>query len=91
MKKKQILLLLSSSLLFFGCTPKTITVFEDKPICYELEKSEKLEKIRIRIYKADKALFDAKNESIDKTIAFYEKQIDDFNEFCKTQTRNANE
>ena len=87
MKKKQILLLLSSSLLFFGCTPKTITVFEERAVCYELEKSEKLEKVKIRIYKDDKALFDAKNESIDKTLSFYEKQIDDFNEFCKTQTK----
>lgn len=85
MKKKMILLLLSSSLLFFGCTPKIETVFKDKVTCYDLEKMDKLEEVKIRIKKDDKALYDARKNEIDKNLTFYENQVDRFNTWCKSE------
>lgn len=97
MKMKMILLLLSSSLLFLGCTPKTITVFEDKPVCYELEKSkikelscvinkeQKNDSVKIRVTKEDSGVFLSRCEEAKSVIIFYEKQIDKFNEFCRKQ------
>lgn len=101
MKMKMILLLLSSSLLFLGCTSKT-TVFEDKPICYELEKSkiktlscvinkEQNDSVKIRVTKSDGGVFLSRCEEAKSVITFYEKQIDDFNEFCRTQAKDINE
>lgn len=101
MKMKMILLLLSSSLLFLGCTSKT-TVFEDKPVCYELEKSkiktlscvinkEQNDSVKIRVTKSDGGVFLSRCEETKSAIDFYEKQIDDFNEFCRTQAKDINE
>ena len=95
-KMKMILLLLSSSLLFLGCTSKTITVFEDKPVCYELEKSkiktlscvinkEQNDSVKIRVTREDSGVFLSRCEEARSVITFYEKQIDDFNEFCRKQ------
>lgn len=99
-KMKMILLLLSSSLLFLGCTPKTSTVFEDKPVCYELEKSKiktlscvinkeqnDSVSVKIRVTREDSGVFLSRCEEARSVITFYEKQIDKFNEFCKTQTK----
>lgn len=97
-RMKMILLLLSSSLLFLGCTPKTITVFEDKPVCYELEKStikelscvinkEQNDSVKIRVTTADSGVFLSRCEEAKTVITFYEKQIDKFNEFCRKQEK----
>ncbi len=83
MKKKMILLLLSSSLLFFGCASKTEIVLKDKVTCYDLQKIDKLEKVKIRIKKEDKPLYDARTNEIDKNLFFYENQVDRFNAWCK--------
>lgn len=81
--KKLILLLLSFSFIFVGCSSKTQIVFKDKPVCVEQQKIDRLEPIKVRVYKDDVEVIRAYKESIDSSISFYENQVERNNTFCK--------
>jgi PBP1b-binding outer membrane lipoprotein LpoB len=82
--KKAILLSLLFSLVFCGCSQKEAPiVFQDKLVCTEQQKLEKIEPVQIRIYNDDVEVAKAYKTAIDSNIEFYEKQIDRNNILCK--------
>lgn len=85
MKKIQILLLLSFSLiLFIGCSTKEPPViFENKMVCFDMQKVEQSEKVDIRVHKDDLDLFVARSNELQGNINFYESQIDRYSSECK--------
>lgn len=87
--KKLILLLLSFSFIFVGCSSKTQIVWEDKPVCIEQQKIDRLEPIKVRVYKDDVEVVRAYKESIDSSISFYENQVERNNTFCKEVTNES--
>lgn len=82
--KKAILLSLLFSFIFIGCSSKEQQiVFQDKPVCIEQLKVERVQPTQMRIYKDDIDVAVAYKTAIDSNIDFYEKQVDRNNEFCK--------
>lgn len=82
--KKAILLSLLFSFTFIGCSQKEPKIiFQDKLVCIEQQKIERLEPTQIRVHKDDVDVAVAYKTAIDSNIEFYEKQVDRNNEFCK--------
>ena len=82
--KKAILLSLLFSFIFVGCTQKEQQiVFQDKPVCLDQQKVERVQPVQMRVYKDDVDVAVAYKTAIDSNIEFYEKQVDRNNEFCK--------
>ena len=80
--KKAILLLLLFSFIFVGCAEKQI-VFQDKIVCVEQQKVERVQPTQMRVYKDDVDVAVSYKAAIDSNIEFYEKQVDRNNKFCK--------
>lgn len=83
MMKIQVLLLLTFSFIFTGCTTKEQIVFKDRLVCYEFQKVEQSEKVAIRVHKDDLGLFTARAGEYEENIKFYETQIDNYILDCK--------
>lgn len=82
--KKAILLSLLFSFIFVGCSSKEQQiVFQDKPVCIEQQKIERVQATQMRIHKDDIDVAVAYKTAIDSNINFYEKQVDRNNEFCR--------
>lgn len=81
--KKAILLSLLFSFAFWGCSAEKQIVFQDKPVCIEQQKVERVQPTQMRVYKDDVDVAVAYKSAIDSNIEFYEKQVDRNNEFCK--------
>ncbi len=82
--KKAILLSLLFSFIFIGCSQKeSKIIFQDKLVCIEQQKIERLGPTQIRVHKDDVDVAVAYKTAIDSNIEFYEKQVDRNNEFCK--------
>jgi uncharacterized protein YcfL len=87
--KNLILLSLLFSFIFAGCTPKTQIVFNDKLVCNEQTKLEKIEDTKIRVHPLDLAVSKTYSTTVRGYISFYEKQVDDNNKLCK-ELKNGN-
>lgn len=82
--KKAILLSLLFSFIFVGCSSKEQQiVFQDKPVCIEQQKVQRVQPTQMRIHKDDIDVAVAYKTAIDSNINFYEKQVDRNNEFCR--------
>ena len=82
--KKAILLSLLFSFFFAGCSQKEPKIiFQDKLVCVEQQKIERLGPTQMRVHKNDFDVAVAYKTAIDSNIEFYEKQVDRNNEFCK--------
>ena len=82
--KKAILLSLLFSFIFIGCSQKEPKIiFQDKLVCVEQQKIERLGPTQMRVHKNDFDVAVAYKTAIDSNIEFYEKQVDRNNEFCK--------
>ncbi len=81
--KKAILVSLLFSFAFVGCSQKEQIVFKDKWVCNEQEKLDKKEPVQIRVHNDDLIVAKEYKEDIDKSLQFYEKQVDRNNTFCK--------
>lgn len=87
--KKVILLSLLFSFIFMGCSSKENTkiVFEDRYLCIEQKKIERVEPTQIRIHNDDVNVAVAYKTAIDSSLDFYENQVDRNNKFCKEITK----
>lgn len=82
--KKAILLSLLFSFIFSGCSQKEPPiVFQDKLVCTEQQKIERIEPIQIRVHKDDVDVAVAYKTAIDSNISFYENQVDRNNKLCE--------
>lgn len=82
--KKAILLSLLFSFVFIGCSQKEAPViFQDKLVCTEQQKLERIEPIQIRVHNDDVNVAAAYKTAIDSNIEFYEKQVDRNNKLCE--------
>lgn len=82
--KKAILLSLLFSFIFIGCSQKEPKIiFQNKLVCIEQQKIERLDPTQIRVHKDDIDVAVAYKTAIDSNISFYEKQVDRNNTFCK--------
>lgn len=82
--KKAILLSLLFSLVFCGCSQKEAPViFQDKLVCTELQKLERIEPVQIRVHKDDVDVAVSYKTAIDSNISFYENQVDRNNKLCE--------
>lgn len=84
MKKIQILLLLSFSLLFTACgqrEPQKV-LFKDRFICFDFIKADETQEVEIRVHDEDLTVFAARNDELKKNIKYYESQIDRHNSYC---------
>ena len=81
--KKAILLSLLFSFAFIGCSQKEQIVFQDKIVCVEQQKVERVQPTQMRVHKDDVDVAVAYKTAIDSNIEFYEKQVDRNNTFCK--------
>lgn len=88
--KKMILLLLSFSFIFTGCTSKPQIVFKPKYLCTEQQTLHRQEPVGIRIHKEDKNVALAYKSSIDSSFEFYENQVSRNNKFCKEIVNGKN-
>ncbi len=69
------------SFLFSGCTQKV--VIQKELLCYELQDIPISEDVKIRVYKDDLDLFEARNEELKSAISFYKMQNEKYNLECK--------
>lgn len=83
--KKAILLSLLFSFTFGGCSQKQQIIFQDKLVCIEQQKIERIEPTQIRVYNDDLEVAKAYKTSIDSSLQFYENQVDRNNKFCNKQ------
>lgn len=60
------------SFLFSGCTQKV--VIQKELLCYELQDMSISEDVKIRVYKDDIELFNARNDELKSVIEFYKNQ-----------------
>lgn len=81
MKLKIMMILLL--LIFSGCSQKEF-VIKTKVVCIEQEKIDKIKDIKLRIHKDDLEKFNKKNKLVKDKVEFYETQIDNTNNICKT-------
>ena len=82
--KKAILLSLFFSFIFIGCSQKEPKIiFQDKLVCVEQQKIERLEPTQIRVHNDDLEVVVAYKIAIDSSFNFYENQVDRNNIFCK--------
>lgn len=85
--KKTILLSLLFSFIFIGCSQKQQIVFQDKLVCIEQQKIERIEPTQIRVYNDDLEVAKAYKNSIDSSLQFYESQVDRNNKFCNKENK----
>ena len=78
---KTILVAILLSLLFSGCSQRTVV--QKEFICYELQDVIISDDIQIRVYKDDIALFEARNNELKSAISFYKMQNEKYNLECK--------
>lgn len=78
---KTILAMILLSLLFSGCTSKVVV--QKELLCYELQDVIISDDVRIRVYKDDLDLFEARNEELKSAIAFYKMQNEKYSLECK--------
>lgn len=69
---KTILTMILLSLLFSGCSQKV--VIQKELLCYELQDMPISEDVKIRVYKDDIELFNARNDELKSAIEFYKNQ-----------------
>lgn len=81
--KKAILLSLLFSFALVGCSAEKQIVFQDKLVCNEQQKLDKKEPVQIRVHNDDLLVAKEYKEDIDKSLNFYENQVDRNNELCK--------
>ena len=60
------------SFLFNGCTQKVVV--QKELLCYELQDVAISEDVKIRVYKDDIELFNARNDELKSAIEFYKNQ-----------------
>ena len=60
------------SFLFSGCSQKV--VIQKELLCYELQDVSISEDVKIRVYKDDVELFNARNDELKSVIEFYKNQ-----------------
>lgn len=60
------------SFLFSGCSQKV--VIQKELLCYELQDVSISEDVKIRVYKDDIGLFNARNDELKSVIEFYKNQ-----------------
>ena len=78
------LLSLLFSFIFIGCSQKEPKIiFQDKLVCIEQQKIERLEPTQIRVHKDDVDVAVAYKTSIESGFNFYEKQVDRNNKLCE--------
>lgn len=85
--KKAILLSLLFSFTFWGCSQKQKIVFQDKLVCMEQQKIERIEPTQIRVYNDDLEVAKAYKNSIDSSLQFYENQVNRNNKFCNKENK----
>ena len=78
---KTILAMILLSLLFSGCSQKV--VIQKELLCYELQDVSISEDVKIRVYKDDIELFNARNDELKSAIEFYKNQNKLYNLECK--------
>ena len=78
---KTILVMILLSLLFSGCSQKV--VIQKEFVCYELQDVIISDDVKVRVYKDDIALFEARNEELKSAISFYKMQNEKYNLECK--------
>ena len=78
---KTILAMILLSLLFSGCSQKV--VIQKELLCYELQDVTISDDIKIRVYKDDLDLFEARNNELKSAISFYKMQNEKYNLECK--------
>lgn len=82
--RKAILLSLLFSFAFIGCSKKEPkTVFEEKIVCIEQQKVERVQPVQMRVHNDDVDVAVSYKAAIDSNINFYENQVDRNNTFCK--------
>ena len=84
MKLKKLLILTITiflSFLFSGCSQKV--VIQKEFICYELQDVTISDDVKIRVYKDDLDLFEARNNELKSAISFYKMQNEKYNLECK--------
>ena len=69
------------SFLFSGCSQKV--VIQKEFICYELQDVTISDDVKIRVYKDDLDLFEARNNELKSAISFYKMQNLKYNLECK--------
>ena len=69
---KTILAMILLLLLFSGCSQKV--VIQKELLCYELQDVSISEDVKIRVYKDDIELFNARNDELKSAIEFYKNQ-----------------
>ena len=86
---KIILSALLFSLLLNGCAEKELAVvYEDKIVCFEQVKLDRLDEVIIRIHKDDEGVAKAYKKVIDDSFAFYENQVDRNNKLCEVKNED---
>ena len=78
---KTILAMILLSLLFSGCSQKV--VIQKELLCYELQDVSISEDVKIRVYKDDLSLFEARNNELKSAISFYKMQNEKYNLECE--------
>ena len=69
---KTILAMILLLLLFSGCSQRV--VIQKELLCYELQDVSISEDVKIRVYKDDIELFNARNDELKSVIEFYKNQ-----------------
>lgn len=86
--KTVILLSLVFSFILTGCSKKEpLIVYEDKFLCIEQKKIQRVEPTQIRVHNDDINVAVAYKTAIDSSLDFYENQVDRNNKFCKEITK----
>ena len=78
---KTILAMILLLLLFSGCSQKV--VIQKELLCYELQEVSISDDVKIRVYKDDLSLFEARNNELKSAISFYKMQNEKYNLECK--------
>ena len=87
---KKILLLVMATFIFVGCSTKEYVYIEPKP--FKFQKVPPPKTRAIRVYKADKKLYEKYITNFRDIIKFYNMQIDDYyNSFENNNTKGRNE
>ena len=69
------------SFLFSGCSQKVVV--QKELLCFDLQDVSISEDVKIRVYKDDLDLFEARNEELKSAISFYKMQNEKYNLECK--------
>lgn len=83
--KTVILLSLVFSFFLIGCSSKENTkiVFEDRYLCIEQKKIQRVKNAQIRVHNDDVNIAVAHKVAMDSAFEYYENQVDRNNKFCE--------